>query len=106
MEFSTRIVPYNNLTILRQFYRSSTNIIVHFAPINVTFRFGGRDFTVSGWVSIREVFISGVETPMMQVQIGEPNLDFQPLFIEETGENSGIEAQDDGPNNEPNDDPV
>ena len=52
------------------------------------------------------MFINGVETPMMHVQIGEPNLDFQPLLIEETGETDGIEAQDDGPENDPNDDPV
>ena len=66
--------------------------MVRFAPMNVTFRFGGRDFTVSGWASVQEVFINGVETPMMHVQIGEPNLDFQPLLIEETGETDGVEV--------------
>ena len=29
----------------------------------------------------------------MHVQIGDPNLDFQPLLIEETGETAGVEVR-------------
>ena len=34
-----------------------------------------------------------METPMMHVQIEDPNLDFQPRLIEETGEAAGVEVR-------------
>ena len=79
--------------------------MARFAPITVTFRFGGRDFTISGWASVRDMFVNGVETPMIYAQLGDPNLDFQPLLIEETGETDGAELQDGGQEEEPNDEP-
>ena len=61
--------------------------MVRFAPVNVTFQYGGRDFTVSGWASVREMFIDGLNEPMTYARIVEPNLDFEPLLIEDAGEN-------------------
>ena len=74
--------------------------------MNVTLYFGGRGFTISGWTSIREIYINGIEVPMVHARIGEPNLDFQPLLVGETGETARVEAQNDGQESEPNDDQV
>ena len=79
--------------------------MVRFGPVTVTFRFEGRDFIVSGWASIRDVFVNRVETPMIYAQLGDPNLDFQPLLVEETGEIEGVEAPNDGQEEEPHDEP-
>ena len=49
---------------------SAIETMVCFAPMNVTFYFGGWDFIVSGWASIREIFIYGVEVPMIHARIG------------------------------------
>ena len=61
--------------------------MVRFTPINVTFQYGGRDFTVSGWASVREMFVNGLDEHMIHARMVEPNLDFKPLLIEDADEN-------------------
>ena len=98
MEFSTGLVLNYIFAILRQFYQPIIEAMVRFAPVNVTFQYGGRDFTVSGWASVREMFIDGLNEPMIYARIVEPNLDFEPLLIEDAGEN----FEDEMPNEEGN----
>ena len=47
---------------------------------------------------MREIFVNGIETPVIHAQIGEQNLDFQPLLIEDAGDN----FEDEAPNEEEN----
>ena len=51
------------------------------------------------------MFVNGVETPMIYAQLGDPNLDFQPLLIEETGEIDRAGVQDGGQEEELHDEP-
>ena len=64
----------------------------------MTFQFRGRDFIVSGWASIREMFVDGLNESMIHARVVEPNLDFEPLIIEDAGKNS----EDGIPNEEGN----
>ena len=76
--------------------------MVQFAPVNVTFQFGGRNFIVSSWDSTRKMFVDGPNESMIHARVVEPNLDFEPLLIEDVGENfeDGIPNEEGNEQNE------
>ena len=61
---------------------------------------------MSGWGSVREVAVSGLEDPMLCIRIVEANIDFQPIRMEEVEDNVGAPNEEDAESQNAVDAPV
>ena len=103
-EFNEQLCTLANSGHFRQYFVLFGASMVRFCPVNVTFSVGRREFTISGWGSVRDVAVYGIQEPMLYVRIVEANMDFQPILIEEVEDNPpGPEEEDIGLNNGSND---